>query len=494
MDYYDDVGANRIVHVKAEIDAFYCLTMMIFRADDRFGPLSVTVEGKVILVLGCGITGLSIIRWFVQKGAIVVLADSRVEAPGFAQIRHEYPEIKIYTGPFKDYIFTDIDVVVSSPGISLRDIPLQKLKKLGIPVVGDIEVFYQETLKYRNSKVVAITGTNGKSTVTRMVESVLNACSLDAVAVGNIGIPVLDVLSQIELGAREIPDVFVLEMSSFQIDTTHSFESDVSVVLNVSEDHLDRYPDFDAYLQSKCRIYSGRGIKVVNRDEPLLRATSGLDGAITFGLSPPDTDRSWGVSEIAGDQWLVCGTQQICKCNDLRVTGQHNVSNALAALALSSAIVPVNEAGVRGLLSYEGLDHRMQWVADISGVQFYNDSKAINVGATAAAISGIPTSCVLLLGGQSKQQNFDVLVETIRQKVRAVVLMGQDAQVIKQRIERAGVEIFDAADLMNAVRIASKIAEPGEVVLFSPACASFDMFDNYEHRGDMFTDAVRSLA
>jgi UDP-N-acetylmuramoylalanine--D-glutamate ligase len=171
----------------------------------------------------------------------------------------------------------------------------------------------------------------------------------------------------------------------------------------------------------------------------------------------------------------------------------HNVCNALAALALSSTLVPVDQAAIKGLLSYKGLDHRMRWVADISGVQFYNDSKATNVGATLAAISGMTAKCVLLLGGQSKQQNFEVLVDSIREKVRVVVLIGEDAKLIKRDIERAGVEIFDATDLMSAVRTAARLAEPGEIVLFSPACASFDMFENYASRGDMFTDAVRSL-
>lgn len=495
MDYYDDVSANRSFYVKAQVDAALYLMMMNSRTNDWFDASPVAAGGRVVLVLGAGKTGLSIVRWFSGKGAIVVLADYRVDAPGVTQIRQEFPEMTIYTGPFNDRIFTDVNMVVSSPGVPLSDIPLQKLKKIRVPVIGDVEIFLRENVKQLGAKVIAITGTNGKSTVTRMVESILHAWGLNVIAVGNIGVPVLDVLAQIELGTREMPDVFVLEMSSFQIDTTYSFECDASVVLNVSEDHLDRYRDFEDYIQSKFRIYSGHGSKVVNRDDPLVvNATSELNEVITFGFSPPDTDRSWGVSEIAGDQWIVCGEQQICRCGDLRVAGTHNVCNALAALALSSTLVPLNEAAVTGLLSYEGLDHRMQWVADVSGVQFYNDSKATNVGATAAAISGIPTRCVLLLGGQSKQQHFDVLVDSIRQKVRAVILMGQDAQIIKQGIEGSGVTTFEAADLMSAVQIASRVAEPGEIVLFSPACASFDMFENYAHRGDMFTYAVRSLA
>ena len=453
----------------------------------------VDFEGKVILVLGAGVTGLSIVRWLARKGAVVVLADSRTDTPGISQIRQEFPSMTIHTGSFEDCMFKGLDMVITSPGVPLENIPLQRLEKIGVPVVGDIEIFLRQNVKYRGGKVVAITGTNGKSTVTRMVESILRECGLDAVAVGNIGVPVLDVLAQIEMSTRKMTDVFVLEMSSFQIDTTHSFECDATVVLNVSEDHLDRYRDFDAYLRSKCRIYSGRGIKVVNRDDSIVLNEITATDSVTFGLSPPDSYRSWGVSEIAGEQWLMCGSQRICKCNDLRVSGMHNVCNALAALALSSTLVPIDQAAIKGLLSYKGLDHRMRWVADISGVQFYNDSKATNVGATLAAISGMTAKCVLLLGGQSKQQNFEVLVDSIREKVRAVVLIGEDAKLIKRDIERAGVEIFDATDLMSAVRTAARFAEPGEIVLFSPACASFDMFENYASRGDMFTDAVRSL-
>ena len=462
-------------------------------ADDRSDVAPFDIKGRVILVLGAGATGLSIVRWLDRKGAVVVLADSRIDAPGAVQIRQEFPEMTFYLGSFEDSIFTGVDMVVSSPGVPLDDIPLQRLEKIGVPVVGDIEIFLRQNVKYGGGKVVAITGTNGKSTVTRMVESILRECGFDAVAVGNIGVPVLDVLAQIEMSTRKMPDVFVLEMSSFQIDTTHSFECDATVVLNVSEDHLDRYRDFDAYLRSKCRIYSGRGIKIVNRDDLEVLGRIAEADSVTFGLSPPDSDRSWGVGEIAGEQWLLRGPQQICRCKDLRVSGMHNVCNALAALALSNTLVSVNEAAIRGLLSYKGLDHRMQWVADVSGVRFYNDSKATNVGATVAAISGLTANCVLLLGGQSKQQNFEVLVDSIREKVRAVVLMGQDAELIKRDIERAGVEIVDATDLTSAVRIATRLAEPGEIVLFSPACASFDMFENYASRGEMFADAVRSL-
>jgi UDP-N-acetylmuramoylalanine--D-glutamate ligase len=468
--------------------------MMATCVDDRSDVAPFDIKGRVILVLGAGATGLSIVRWLTRKGAVVVLADSRIDASGAIQIRQEFPEMTFYLGSFKDSIFTGMDMVVSSPGVPLEDVPLKKLEETGVPVVGDIEIFLRQNVKYAGGKVVAITGTNGKSTVTRMVESILKKCGLDAVAVGNIGVPVLDVLAQIEMGTRRMPDVFVLEMSSFQIDTTYSFECDVAVVLNVSEDHLDRYCDFDAYSRSKYRIYSGRGIKVVNRDEPDVLGGIADPDSVSFGLSPPDSDRSWGVTEIAGEQWLVCGSQQIFRCKDLRVSGMHNVCNALAALALSSTLVPVNDAAIRALLAYEGLDHRMQWVADISGVRFFNDSKATNVGATVAAISGVSAKCVLLLGGQSKQQNFEILVDSIRKKVRAVVLMGQDAPLIKQGINGAEVEIVDATDLTSAVRIAARLAEPGDIVLFSPACASFDMFKNYAHRGDMFADAVRSLA
>ena len=462
-------------------------------ADDRSDIAPFDIKGRVILVLGAGATGLSIVRWLARQGAVVVLADSRIDAPGAVQIRQEFPEMTFYLGSFEDSIFTGVDMVVSSPGVPLEDIPLQRLEKIGVPVIGDIEIFLRQNVKYGGGKVVAITGTNGKSTVTRMVESILQECGFDAVAVGNIGVPVLDVLAQIEMSTRKMPDVFVLEMSSFQIDTTHSFECDATVVLNVSEDHLDRYRDFDAYFRSKCRIYSGRGIKVVNRDNLEVFGEIAEADSVTFGLSPPDSDRSWGVGEIAGEQWLLRGPQQICRCKDLSVSGMHNVCNALAALALSNTLVSVNDAAIRGLLSYKGLDHRMQWVADVSGVRFYNDSKATNVGATVAAISGLTAKCVLLLGGQSKQQNFEVLVDSIREKARAVVVMGQDAKLIKRDIERAGVEIVDATDLTSAVRIATRLAEPGEIVLFSPACASFDMFENYASRGEMFADAVRRL-
>ncbi len=452
-------------------------------------------EGKVVLVLGAGATGASIVRWLTLNGATVVLADSRENFPGFGLLQREFPEITVRSGPFPDKLFTGVDLVVSSPGVPLETLPLERLKNQEIPVVGDIEIFLRENINRFRAKVIAITGTNGKSTVTRMVEKILKSCGLDAVAVGNIGVPVLDVLTQISKGDRALPDVFVIEISSFQIDTTYSFEFDAVVVLNISEDHLDRYLNFEAYAASKRRIYSGRGVRVVNRDDPMVYgAIPMLDSVVSFGLSRPNGDREWGVDQVEGDQWLMCGEQKVCRSTELKVSGSHNVSNALAALALSSAVLVSREGLASGLLSYEGLDHRMQWVADVGGIRFYNDSKATNVGATLAAISGLSTPCVLILGGESKQQDFSLLIEAVREKIRAVVLMGKDAPLIKYALRDAGAQTYDAPSMIDAVRISAEMAEYGDVVLLSPGCASFDMFESYAHRGDMFVDAVRSLS
>lgn len=454
-----------------------------------------SLKDKVALVLGSGATGVSVVRWLISKGVIVVLADSRDNAPGVCLLKRDFPEITLRTGPFSDQLFADIDLVVVSPGVPTETLPLERLKNAAIPVIGDIEIFIRENISRFKAKVIAITGTNGKSTVTRMVERILQSCGLDAVAVGNIGLPVLDVLTQVVKGDRALPDVFVMEISSFQIDTMCSFVFDAVVVLNISEDHLDRYPDFEAYTASKYRIYSGSGVRVVNRDDPIVfGAVPMSDSSVTFGLSRPNCDRDWGVDQVDGDQWLVCGAQKICRADRLKVSGSHNVSNALAALALSSTVLPRREGLASGLLSYEGLDHRMQWVADVGGVRFYNDSKATNIGATLAAISGLSAPCVLILGGDSKKQNFAPLVEAVCKKTRAVVLMGKDAHLIKHALRDAGAQIFDAATMMDAVRLSAEMAEAGDIVLLSPGCASFDMFESYAHRGDMFVHAVRSLS
>ena len=452
-------------------------------------------EGKVVLVLGAGATGVSIVRWLTLNGATVVLADSRENLPGFGLLQKEFPEITVRPGPFSDKLFTGADLVVSSPGVPLAALPLEKLKNQDIPIVGDIEIFLRENINRFGAKVIAITGTNGKSTVTRMVEKILQSCGLDAIAVGNIGVPVLDVLTQISKEDRALPDVFVIEMSSFQIDTTYSFDFDAVTVLNISEDHLDRYPSFDAYVASKCRIYSGRGVRVVNRDDPMVYgAIPMLDSVVSFGLSRPTGHGEWGVDEVDGDLWLMCGKEKVCRSAELKVSGSHNVSNALAALALSSAVLVRREGLASGLLLYEGLDHRMQWIAGVEGVHFYNDSKATNVGATLAAISGLSTPCVLILGGESKQQNFALLIEAIREKIRAVVLIGKDAPLIRHALRDADAQICDAPSMIDAVRLSAEMAEYGDIILLSPGCASFDMFESYEHRGDMFVDAVRSLS
>ncbi len=495
MDYYNDVGPDWSLYAEVAVIVKNDPTSMM----NAHLPLQqrnelTALRGKAVLVLGAGKTGISIVRWLTYVGAVVLLADSRARPPGITILKAEFPDLIFQAGPFINLNYDDVDLVVISPGVPLDVLPTEELEQKNISVVGDIEIFLCENTKRFESKVLAITGTNGKSTVTRMVETILNVSGVDAVAVGNIGTPVLEILTQIVTGERKAPDVFVLEISSFQIDTTFTLDFHGAVILNISEDHLDRYENFEAYIRSKLRIYSGTGTKVLNRDDPLIMNSYPMsDDIVTFGLSHPDTDVAWGIARIEEVEWLMLGDQKVCRSDDLPVLGLHNVSNALAALALSSLFLPSNEMAADGLMKYSGLDHRMQMVADVNGVRFFNDSKATNVGATLAAISGLSEIAVLILGGQSKQQNFEALTEAIRQKIRTVILIGQDALIIKAAIEGSGVPVIEASSMVDAVRLSADIAESNELVLLSPACASFDMFDDYTHRGDVFMEAVRSL-
>ena len=495
MDYYNDVGPDRPLYAEVAITVKNeLISMMNAQLPLQQREKITALQGKAVLVLGAGKTGTSIVRWLTCVGAVVILADSRARPPGIARLEAEFPDLIFQAGPFINLNYDDVDLVVTSPGVPLDAIPLEELKQKNISVVGDIEIFLCENRERFESKVLAITGTNGKSTVTRMVETILKVSGVDAIAVGNIGTPVLEILTQIVTGERKAPDVFVLEISSFQIDTTFTLDFHGAVILNISEDHLDRYENYEAYIKSKSRIYSGAGKKVLNRDDPLVMNSIPMsDDIVTFGLSQPDSDVAWGVGRIEEVEWLMLGDQKICRSDDLPVLGRHNVSNALAALALSALFVSSNEIAVNGLMKYSGLDHRMQMVADVNGVRFFNDSKATNVGATLAAISGLSEVAILILGGQSKQQNFETLTKVIRQKIRTVILIGKDTLIIKAAIEGAGVPVIEASNMADAVRLSADIAECDDLVLLSPACASFDMFDDYIHRGDVYMEAVRSL-
>ena len=455
----------------------------------------IRLADKSVLVLGLGETGLSLARFLHAQGARVRAADSREQPPALAEVRSQLPQVEIFCGAFGDQILSGIDLIAISPGVALHEPFVQRAVARGIPVMGDIELFAQalpqKNCQQNRPRIIAITGSNGKTTVTGMVGSLCRAAGLDTAVAGNISPAVLDALLQ--RGGQQ-PEVWVLELSSFQLETISSLNADAATVLNVSEDHLDRYADMEAYTAAKARIFSGDGVQVLNRDDARSMSMA-LPGRrqLTFGLNDPHSPNDWGIVREGDDTWLVQGQQRILNSKELQVTGLHNVANALAALALCRAIGLPLAPLLDALRAFKGLPHRVERVAEINGVIYYDDSKGTNVGATVAALQGLGRRAVLIAGGDGKGQDFSPLNPAAAQHARAVVLIGRDAEKISAALHGCGVAVVRAHDMADAVRLSAALAQPGDAVLLSPACASFDMFRNYAHRAEVFVGAVHEL-
>ena len=455
-------------------------------------PQPMGLAGKRMLVLGLGDTGLSVANWARDQDGMVRAADTRAAPPRAKDFSGE-----LHTGKFKSSLLKDIDLVCLSPGLSLQEEIVQSAIARNIPIVGDIELFAWAVRARAGDKVLAVTGTNGKSTVTALTGYLLRAAGVDCEVAGNISPPALDALMK---RSKKRPAVWILELSSYQLETTWSLEPDAAVLLNLSEDHLDRYAGLAEYAEAKARIFMGKGTQVLNRCESASMALSLPDRAqVTFGMDAPSMPEDFGIARFEGRDWLARGATQILAIEDLPLAGAHNVSNVLAACALAVlAGVPL-AALARGLRSFRGLPHRMQRVALRGGVEWLDDSKGTNVGATVAALKGLALNAgpskkvVLILGGEGKGQNFAPLVPAIRDRAKHVLLVGRDAALIEQAIKQAGVPMETCASLESAVVRAATIARPGDAVLLSPACASFDMFRDYGHRGDAFAAAVSAL-
>ena len=444
-----------------------------------------------VLVLGLGETGLSMVRWLSAQHANLRVADTRSAPPSLVQASQYVAAEQIFCGNFNDALFDGIELIAISPGVPLHDAVVARAIARGIEVVGDIELFAQSLPKDNRPHILAITGANGKTTVTSMVEHICKAAGKDAVAAGNISPAVLDIV--LERGANQ-PEVWVLELSSFQLETTYSLHADAATVLNISEDHLDRYADMAEYSAAKARIYSGCGIQVLNRDDERCMSMARAEcKTITFGLSRPGTESEFGIERADGEIWLMQGKQRLLKASELQVAGLHNVANALAALALSSAIDFPMDTLVEALRSFKGLPHRVERVAEMDGITYYDDSKGTNVGATVAALQGLGCKSVLIAGGEGKGQNFAPLNSAVAQHARAVVLIGRDAPLIAAALNGSGVKVVRAENMQDAVHQATRLAQRGDAVLLSPACASFDMFRNYKHRAEVFIQSVHEL-
>lgn len=434
------------------------------------------------IVVGLGRTGLSCARYLSARGARLAITDSRREPPELGNLGTLAANIELRLGGFDSELLTDAGQIVVSPGVALTEPFLREAVARGIEVVGDIELFARAA----HAPVIAVTGTNGKSTVTTLVAEMIEAAGLEVRAGGNLGEPALNLL------AGQEPDYYVLELSSFQLETTQSLALRAAAVLNVTADHLDRYPTLVDYAAAKARVFAHCDVAVLNLDDPLVCAMP-RPGQAVLGFSlDPGRNAEFGLVRAAGEPGLARRGQTVLALRDMKLTGLHNAANALAALALGEAAGIALEPRLDVLKRFPGLPHRMQWVADIAGVRWINDSKGTNVGATIAAVRGMEGPLIVIAGGDGKNQDFGPLAPAFHDKVRTTVLIGRDAPALAQvlgpvcRIERA-------TSLEEAVQMAARAARPGDTVLLSPACASLDMFRDYTHRGAVFTAAVEAL-
>ncbi|MET0982322.1 MAG: UDP-N-acetylmuramoyl-L-alanine--D-glutamate ligase [Telluria sp.] len=488
-------------------------------------------EGKLVLVLGLGESGLAMAQWLHRCGARVRVADTRAEPQRLPALREAVPAAEFVGGELSAALLDGVDFVAVSPGLA----PNKELAEIipaaaaqDIPVWGEIELFAQALAALKGErgyapKVIAITGTNGKTTVTSLTGLLCRRAGFDTRVAGNISPAALDVLREALL-ADALPQAWVLELSSFQLHTTFSLNADAATVLNITQDHLDWHGDMAAYAADKARIFGADTVRVLNRDDAIVMgmAAPGTQ-ATTFGTGEPDAPGAMGLVNERGVLWLATAVpgetiekklkkgevapaveitvNRLMPADALKIRGLHNASNALAALALCRAAGLPLAPLLHGLREYAGEPHRVELVATIDDVDYYDDSKGTNVGATVAALLGLGKAfvgdnqqIVLIAGGDGKGQDFTPLAEPVSRYVRAVLLIGKDAPAVRAAIEPSGVPCFDMDDLPQAVRRAAGLARSGDCVLLSPACASLDMFTNYAHRAQVFVDAVREIA
>lgn len=431
------------------------------------------------LVVGLGETGLACARFLAARGVEVAVTDSRDLPPALTRIRAELPDVPLFLGGYDSAAVARAERIVVSPGVSKDIDVLRQARARGVEIIGDIELFARTA----TAPVIAITGSNGKSTVTTLVGAMARRAGLRAGVGGNLGTPALDLITDPE------PDLYVLELSSFQLETVDSLAASVAVVLNVSADHMDRYASLADYAQAKGRVYQHAARQVVNRDDALAASlAANAAAADAFGLDDPGR-AGFGLREVGATLWLVQDRTRLLPASEVGIVGRHNLSNALAALAIGAAAGLPLPAMLQTLREFKGLPHRSQLVAERQGVRWINDSKATNIGAALAAIRGTPGPLVLIAGGQGKGADFRELAAGIDDELRVVVLIGVDAPLIAEALG-GRVPCHYAADMDEAVKLAAELAKPGDAVLLSPACASFDMFKGFADRGDAFAAAV----
>jgi UDP-N-acetylmuramoylalanine--D-glutamate ligase len=449
----------------------------------------INYRGRNVVVLGLGLTGLSLARYLSRRGAAVKVADTRGAPPNAAALAAELPQIALETGPFSESTFAGADLIAISPGVAKDQPAIRDAVAQGVELAGDIELFARALPAAQ--KVIAVTGTNGKTTVSALTGELARAAGLSTVVAGNIGSPVLDVFAAQPRGGW--PDLFVLELSCYQLETTESLAPAAATVLNVSANHLDRYEGIADYAAAKARIFALAAVQVLNRDDPIVRLMR-LPGRTvqTFGASVPESEEEWGLVERADGAWLARGGELLLPADTLTLVGRHNAQNALAALALVSAVARIKPPVLDALRRFEGLPHRMQRVAEANGVLFVNDSKGTTVAATQAALAGIRRPVVLIAGGDGKGQSFAPLRDSVDAHCRAVLLIGRDADLVARGIAGTPAMVEQAGTLATAVERAVALARPGDAVLLSPACASLDQFASFGERGERFVALVQA--
>ncbi len=491
------------------------------------------LQDQHVLILGLGASGLAMARWCTRCGAVVTVADTRPAPPQLATLQRDLPAAQFVSGALDAALLqgTDVCAVFQSPGLSPAQVApvLEAAKAMNIRATGELALFSQALIQLQAARgyqpnVLAITGTNGKTTVTSLTGQLVARAGKSVAVAGNIGPTLLDTLGQ-ALDTDALPEVWVLELSSFQLDGDTTFEPSAAAVLNITQDHLDWHGSMAAYTQAKSHIFGQQGVMVLNREDELvmqmlpppikvkLQKPQQRD-CILFGGNLPQRPGDFGIESVNGMTWLVRALpadetiklrkgdvpevhiQRLMPADALRIRGRHNAINALSALALASAAGCALAPMLYGLREYRGEPHRVQAVGLIAGVEFFDDSKGTNVGATVAALQGLGAErrVVVILGGVGKGQDFSPLLDPVRRFVRAVVLIGQDAPLIRSALADAHVPLLDANSMADAVTQANAQARSGDAVLMSPACASFDMFDNYEHRARVFVQAVHALA
>ncbi len=447
----------------------------------NFEPIGLGAAARVLIV-GLGKTGLSVARFLGKQGVHFAVVDSRDAPPGLDELRESQPDAAVFLGGFDQTAFDAATHLVVSPGLPVAIRPVQLAASRGARVLGDLDLFACAAA----APIVGITGSNGKSTVTTLLGLMAEFDGRRVKVGGNLGTPMLDLLDP-------ATELYVLELSSFQLERAALLDCTAATVLNVTPDHMDRYTDLNSYAAAKARVFQGHGAMVLNRDDPYVAAMADRQRrCLWFGLGGhPDLDFRLGA--VGGKDWLIIEDEPVLPAAEVRIRGRHNLSNALAALALGTVVGLSRRAMADALKLFPGLDHRMQWVAEIGGVTYINDSKATNVGACEAALSGLTEKAVLIAGGDGKGADFSSLVPLSREKVRAAVLMGRDAPLLAEVLGDV-VPVTRVVNMKEAVAAARRWAQPGDTVLLAPACASLDQYRDYQERGQVFVDAVRSLA